>query len=125
MHTQHPPPFISCCFPKSFLLPFSQLNMFASKWKQLPENIHQQYRLDREDPCRLLCCPVAEVCLKLSHLYVRKAILHSGPFTSCSASALLLFQLFEVLQSIFLSSHPPCPSEKPWAFSPGKESPHI
>lgn len=80
---------ISCCFPKSFLLPFCQLNMFASKWKQLPESTHSSAWMTG-DSCRPLCCAVTEVCLMPFHL-CWVIILHSGPSSSCSVSALLLF----------------------------------
>lgn len=102
---------ISCCFPKSFLLPFCQLNMFAPKWKQLPESIHQQCLNDGG----FLSPAVPRCDWGLFDAFPSLLGHHIAFWTFqqllcfCSPP----FQLFEVLWSIFLHRIPRVPQSKP------------
>lgn len=64
----HPPHSFPAAFPKAFCF-------LSASWICLLLNGNSFQKTFtstawmREDSCRLLCCPVAEVCLKPSHLY--------------------------------------------------------
>lgn len=118
---------ISCCFPQSFLLPFCLLNMFAPKWKQLPESIHP-------------AVPEWGGFLSPAVLHCDWGLFDAFPsllghhiafwaFQQLLCFCTSIFQLFEVLWSIFLHHIPRVPQSKPWAFSPGqkkkKKSLHV
>lgn len=114
---------ISCCFPKSFLLPFCQLNMFASKWKQLPESPQQQSLNDQGflSPAVLRCdWGLFDAFPSLLGHHIA-----FWTFQQLLCFCTPAFQLFEVLWSIFLHHISRVPPSKPWAFSAGKESLHI